>query len=261
MNGHWSQIRFCDYRDVWTYTCPKRLITTRKRSLGQGNIFAPVCHSVHRGVVSQHALQVGGSPGPHPGGKLGGLARGGVSRPTPRREVEGSGQGGLQAHTHGGLQTQTRRISRPTPGGESPSQHMGVYPSMHWDTHPTGVHSCFRHLNSVCLPYTVHLFFYFGNWWEVMACEGAINFVDFERDPRDLIQGSHSDWKNWKTWKNGKAFSSQGKVREFWTDWKSQGKPHQILENWGNFRKKLFVIFQWFLNELCIIRKMDKVFS
>ena len=24
-------------------------ITTRKRSLGQGNIFAPVCHSVHRG--------------------------------------------------------------------------------------------------------------------------------------------------------------------------------------------------------------------
>ena len=25
------------------------LITVRKRSLGQGNIFAPVCHSVHRG--------------------------------------------------------------------------------------------------------------------------------------------------------------------------------------------------------------------
>ena len=27
-----------------------------------------------------------------------------------------------------------------------------------------------------------------------------------------VYQGSHSDWK---TWKNGKAFSSQGKVREF----------------------------------------------
>ena len=27
-----------------------------------------------------------------------------------------------------------------------------------------------------------------------------------------IQQGSHSDWK---TWKNGKAFSSQGKVREF----------------------------------------------
>ena len=26
------------------------IFTTRKRSLGQGNIFAPVCHSVHRGV-------------------------------------------------------------------------------------------------------------------------------------------------------------------------------------------------------------------
>ena len=26
------------------------LVTARKRSLGQGNIFTPVCHSVHRGV-------------------------------------------------------------------------------------------------------------------------------------------------------------------------------------------------------------------
>ena len=39
-------------------------------------------------------------PGPHPGGKLRGLA-GGVSRPTPKGEVEGSGLG----------------VSRPTPGG------------------------------------------------------------------------------------------------------------------------------------------------
>ena len=37
-----------------------------------------------------------------------------------------------------------------------------------------------------------------------------------ERQPVNSIsQGSHSDWKTWKTWKNGKAFSSQGKVREF----------------------------------------------
>ena len=33
-------------------------ITARKRSLGQGNIFTLVFHSVHRGVLSQHALQV-----------------------------------------------------------------------------------------------------------------------------------------------------------------------------------------------------------
>ena len=39
-----------------------------------------------------------------------------------------------------------------------------------------------------------------------------------------FLQGSHSDWK---TWKNGKAFSSQGKVREFETDWKSQGKVRE----------------------------------
>ena len=33
-----------------------RLFTTRKRSLGQGNIFTPVCHSVHGGgSVSVHA--------------------------------------------------------------------------------------------------------------------------------------------------------------------------------------------------------------
>ena len=66
------------------------------------------------------------------------------------------------------------------------------------------------------------------------------------------MQGSHSDWKTWKTWKNGKAFSSQGKVREFWWDWKSQGKVRENhIKYWktGNFRQMLFVIFQWQLNE------------
>ena len=41
-------------------------------------------------------------------------------------------------------------------------------------------------------------------------------FLHLNVVPRVSIhQGSHSDWKTWKTWKNGKAFSSQGKVREF----------------------------------------------
>ena len=31
------------------------VVTARKRSLGQGNIFAPVCHSVHGGSASVHA--------------------------------------------------------------------------------------------------------------------------------------------------------------------------------------------------------------
>ena len=64
-------------------------------------------------------------------------------------------------------------------------------------------------------------------------------------------QGSHSDWK---TWKNGKVFSSQGKVREFWTDWKSQGK---VRENhtkywktqgiWDQYYLIFLVIFKWTL--------------
>ena len=48
--------------------------------------------------------------------------------------------------------------------------------------------------------------------------------------------GSHMDWK---TWKNGKTFSSQGKIREFWTDWKSQGILPKILENGGILPKIL----------------------
>ena len=40
-------------------------------------------------------------------------------------------------------------------------------------------------------------------------------YIDERQGCSGEPQGSHSDWKNWKTWKNGKAFSSQGKVREF----------------------------------------------
>ena len=65
------------------------------------------------------------------------------------------------------------------------------------------------------------------------------------------IQGSHSDWKTWKTWKNGKAFSSQGKVREFWTDWKSQGKVRENHTkywkteiNWDKYYLIFLVIFK-----------------
>ena len=36
----------------WEWT---EVFTGRKRSLGQGDIFAPVCHSVHRGVGSTWA--------------------------------------------------------------------------------------------------------------------------------------------------------------------------------------------------------------
>ena len=51
---------------------------------------------------------------------------------------------------------------------------------------------------------------------------------------RQYYHGSHQDWKSAKTWKNGKAFSSQGKVREFCQDWKSQGILLKILEKSEN---------------------------
>ena len=32
----------------------------------------------------------------------------------------------------------------------------------------------------------------------------------------EIKQGSHRDWKTGRTWKNGRAFSSQAKVKEFY---------------------------------------------
>ena len=89
--------------------------TARKRSFGQGNIFAPVCHSVHSGgclllggvpasgggACSQGGPAAGGvpapggAPGPHPRGKLRGIR----SRPTAKGEIEGDQ---VQVHTQGG---------------------------------------------------------------------------------------------------------------------------------------------------------------
>ena len=54
--------------------------------------------------------------------------------------------------------------------------------------------------------------------------------------------------------RTGKTFTSQGKVREFCADWKSQGNLDKILEKAGKF---LFfvVIFNW-----TVFVKMDQVF-
>ena len=51
--------------------------------------------------------------------------------------------------------------------------------------------------------------------------------------------GSHQDWKSGKTWINGKAFSSQGKVREFCQDWKSLGKIREFYSKYWKNQKKL----------------------
>ena len=91
----WSIFSFC-------------LLPPSKRSLGQGNIFSSVCQEFCPGGGGIPACPCR-FPGPHPGGKLRGLAWGGSPGPHPRGKLRGSGLG----------------VSRPTPGGV-------VYPSMQW---------------------------------------------------------------------------------------------------------------------------------
>ena len=62
--------------------------------------------------------------------------------------------------------------------------------------------------------------FFFQTRWEACDCCSVIH------GSRDLESG--------KTWKNGKAFSSQGNVREICQDWKSQGILPKILEKQEN---------------------------
>ena len=99
------------------------IFTARKRSLRRLCFYTCLSFCPYRGgVISQHASQ--------------------VSRPIPRWEVEGSGRGGLQAHTQGEVEGsgQGEGSPGPHPGGRlrglaggSPGPHQGGwYPSMHW---------------------------------------------------------------------------------------------------------------------------------
>ena len=97
--------------DIWLFTLTtsshyRAIFTTHKRSLGQGNIFAPVCHSVHRG---------GGIPACITGGIPACLAAG-LWGDIPA--CLAGLQGGLQAHTQGGSWGVW-------PGGVSPGPHPG----------------------------------------------------------------------------------------------------------------------------------------
>ena len=108
------------------------------RSLGAGGI--PACLAGFQAHAQGESLGVwpGGSPSPHPRGKLRGLAWGspgphqGVSKPTP---------GGSQAQTWEVFQANTLGVSRPTP------RVAGVYPSMHWGRTPPWLL-----LQAVCIP-------------------------------------------------------------------------------------------------------------
>ena len=46
-----------------TFLGSYRIFTARKQSLGQGNIFTSVCHSVHGGVCTRGACMLGGMRG------------------------------------------------------------------------------------------------------------------------------------------------------------------------------------------------------
>ena len=78
-----------------------------------GGIPACLAAGLQGGGIPACLAVLGGCPGPHPGGKLRGLARGGLQAHT---------QGGLQAHTWEGLQAHTWwGVYRPTPGGCIPA--------------------------------------------------------------------------------------------------------------------------------------------
>ena len=86
-----------------------KFITARKRSLGQGNIFAPVCHSVHGGSTWHPP-----GPGTPPGTRYTPL-----TRYTPQDQVP------------------------PRPGTTPPgAEHAGRYGQRADGTHPTGMQSC-----------------------------------------------------------------------------------------------------------------------
>ena len=80
--------------------------------MNYGYVFTPVCHSVHRGGVSQHAM---GQTPPSPG------------RQTPQEETRKTPPG------------------RQTPPQEDPPEavHARRYGQQASGTHPTGMHTCF----------------------------------------------------------------------------------------------------------------------
>ena len=147
------------------------VITARKRSLGQGNIFTPVCHSVHGGGGGRAWLEgVCGWGGGHvwPGGHawLGGVCGRGHAWPGgawPGRNMHGWGGGHVwlgggvwlgvcMAGGHvwlGGMCGWGACVAgghawgwhAPLPPADTTSTAYGQ-PS--GGTHPTGMHSCFK---------------------------------------------------------------------------------------------------------------------
>ena len=159
--------------EIYVAALGGHLFTTRKQSLGQGNIFAPVCHSVHGGDGIPACI-AGGIPAYLAAGLLEeegwypsmpcrwypsmpcSRSPGWVSRPTPRGKLRGlagrgspgSHLGSLQAHTWGVSRHTPWGVSRPTPRGCVSQHALRQTSPLLWratamdSTHPTGMHSC-----------------------------------------------------------------------------------------------------------------------
>ena len=104
------------------------LITARKRSLRR--LYFYTCLSVHRVVVSQHALQMVSQHALQMVSQHALQVSGGVYPSMPC--LEWSGRGGFQAHTQGGSSgVWPGGVSRPTPRGRSPGPHLAGCVSQH----------------------------------------------------------------------------------------------------------------------------------
>ena len=118
------------------------IITARKRSLGQCNIFRSVCQEfcLQGDAWSRGVPGLGGVPGPG-----GGVWSWGVSRPTTKGEVE---EDLVQVHNQGGSWGGSG--PGPHPRGEVGGNWRGTPPmaTAAGGAHPTGMHSCF--VNNKC---------------------------------------------------------------------------------------------------------------
>ena len=98
--GNAKELKEC-LRLTWSEgSCHFHLITACKE-LCEGYVFTHVCHSVHGGCIPACLAGLWGVCIP-------------AWRPTPRGELEGSGQGGLQAHTRGGVSQHALRQTPPS---------------------------------------------------------------------------------------------------------------------------------------------------
>ena len=158
---------------LWTWTWPLASFLSHlppANEVCEGYVFTRVCQSFCSGGGGGIPACLAGLQAHTQGGGWG-VWLGGVSRPTPRGEVEGSGSGVSRGvspgpYLGGGLQAHTR----------------GVYPSMHWGRHPpqqmatTGMHSCFFFL----------LLFYMLNHPNIWMSK--FNLVKTRLSPIQLIQ-------------------------------------------------------------------------